>query len=50
MFDVGLLAKETVEYCSWLLKSFLSYFGKQPFIVVTDQDVAMTKVVETNFT
>ena len=49
-FGTGLLARETKEYYIWLLKQFLNAFGKQPSIVVTDQDAAMGAAVATVFT
>nr|KAJ0189012.1 hypothetical protein LSAT_V11C800443870 [Lactuca sativa] len=33
----------------WLLKSFFKAFGKQPLLVLSDQDQTMKKVVETVF-
>ena len=45
----GLLARETSEYYTWLLKQFLDVFGKQPVIVVTDQEAAVAVAVEKVF-
>ncbi|KAL4564249.1 hypothetical protein LXL04_028306 [Taraxacum kok-saghyz] len=42
----ALLARETAEYYTWLLKSWLDAFGKQPVIVVTDQEAAVAVAVE----
>ncbi|KAL4561882.1 hypothetical protein LXL04_034064 [Taraxacum kok-saghyz] len=42
----GLLARGTSEYYTWLLKQFLDAFGKQPVIVVTDQEAAVDVAVE----
>lgn len=44
-FGAGLLANETTESYVWLLKSFLRAFGKQPRMVVTDQDAAIRNAV-----
>lgn len=49
-FGAGLLAQETTEYYSWLLNCFVTEFGKQPTMVVTDQDPAIAKAVETVLT
>lgn len=46
----GMLKRETYESYKWLLKSYLKASGKQPGIVVTDQDPAMKKAIETMFT
>ncbi|KAL4568632.1 hypothetical protein LXL04_024247 [Taraxacum kok-saghyz] len=46
----ALLARETAEYYTWLLKSWLDAFGKQPVIVVTDQEAAVVVAVEKVFT
>lgn len=49
-FGAALLGNETADSYIWLLKSFLNAFGKQPKIVVTDQDAAIAKAVSTVFT
>ncbi|XP_022019519.1 protein FAR1-RELATED SEQUENCE 5-like [Helianthus annuus] len=46
----GLIAKETTESYVWLLTCFLNAFGRQPKVVVTDQDAAMKAAIETVFT
>ncbi|XP_022003281.1 protein FAR1-RELATED SEQUENCE 5-like [Helianthus annuus] len=45
----GLLASESIESYKWLLQSFLDSFGKQPKVVVTDQDPAMKQAIEVVF-
>ena len=45
----GLLASESIESYKWLLQSFLNSFGKQPKVVVTDQDPAMKQAIEAVF-
>ncbi|XP_022040733.1 protein FAR1-RELATED SEQUENCE 5-like [Helianthus annuus] len=45
----GLLASESIESYKWLLQSFLDSFGKQPKVVVTDQDPAMKQAIEAVF-
>ncbi|KAJ0956638.1 putative transcription factor FAR family [Helianthus annuus] len=45
----GLLASESIESYKWLLQSFLNSFGKQPNVVVTDQDPAMKQAIEAVF-
>ncbi|GKE74956.1 FAR1-related sequence 5-like protein, partial [Tanacetum coccineum] len=40
-FASGLLADETAEAYIWLLKQFKEAFGKDPEVVVTDQDPSM---------
>ncbi|XP_076922681.1 protein FAR1-RELATED SEQUENCE 5-like [Bidens hawaiensis] len=46
----GLIAKETIESYTWLLTCFLKAFGRQPKVVVTDQDPAMKQAIESVFT
>lgn len=46
----GLIAKENVESYVWLLSCFLKAFGRQPKVVVTDQDPAIKQAVENVFT
>lgn len=41
----GLIRKEDIESYKWLLTAFLNAFGKQPTIIVTDQDPAMKQAV-----
>ncbi|XP_022030379.1 protein FAR1-RELATED SEQUENCE 5-like [Helianthus annuus] len=45
----GLLASESIESYKWLLQSFFNSFGKQPKVVVTDQDPAMKQAIEAMF-
>ena len=42
----GLLKNETTESYIWLLKAFKKAFNKAPNIVVTDQDGAMRRAIE----
>ncbi|KAL4561965.1 hypothetical protein LXL04_034151 [Taraxacum kok-saghyz] len=49
-FGAALMAQETEEYYIWLLESFLNAFGKQPNVVVTDQDAAVGNAVQKVFT
>ncbi|KAI3496116.1 hypothetical protein L1887_38466 [Cichorium endivia] len=37
----GLLSNETIESYKWLLEAFLRAHGKQPTVVLTDQDAAI---------
>ncbi len=46
---VGLLSSETTESYKWLLEMFIKSFGKQPKVVVTDQDPAMKNAIQTVF-
>ncbi|KAK9062610.1 hypothetical protein SSX86_019798 [Deinandra increscens subsp. villosa] len=48
-FGAALLGSETTESYVWLLKCFLKAFIKQPQVVVTDQDPAMTKAIDLVF-
>ncbi|XP_076904717.1 protein FAR1-RELATED SEQUENCE 5-like [Bidens hawaiensis] len=41
----GLLASESIESYTWLLKVFLDSFGIAPKVVVTDQDPAMKQAI-----
>ncbi|XP_022032676.1 protein FAR1-RELATED SEQUENCE 5-like [Helianthus annuus] len=42
----GLLSSESIESYKWLLNSFVKSFGRQPKVVVTDQDPAMKQAIE----
>ncbi|XP_052623210.1 protein FAR1-RELATED SEQUENCE 5-like [Lactuca sativa] len=42
----GLLSNESIESYSWLLKAFLKNHGKEPKLVLADQDVAIKQAVE----
>lgn len=45
--EVPLLRKETIDSYECLLKDFLrAHHGKDPKIILTDQDVTIIKVVE----
>ncbi|KAK1407898.1 hypothetical protein QVD17_39525 [Tagetes erecta] len=48
-FGAALLASKTAETYKWLLRCFLKAFGKQPDVVVTDQDPTMKKAIEEVF-
>jgi len=43
----GLLAKEDEDSYTWLLTCFLPAFGKEPTIILSDQDPAMKKAIAT---
>ncbi|XP_022017740.1 protein FAR1-RELATED SEQUENCE 5-like [Helianthus annuus] len=45
-----LLASESIDSYKWLLNSFVKSFGRQPKVVVTDQDPAMKHAIEEVFT
>ncbi|XP_052622664.1 protein FAR1-RELATED SEQUENCE 5-like [Lactuca sativa] len=45
----GLLSNERIESYSWLLKAFLKTHGKEPTLVLTDQDAAIKQAVENVF-
>ena len=45
----GLLIHESIESYSWLLKAFLKTHGKEPTLVLTDQDAAIKQAVENVF-
>ncbi|CAI9299949.1 unnamed protein product [Lactuca saligna] len=45
----GLLSNESIESYSLLLKAFLKTHGKEPTLVLTDQDVAIKQAVENVF-
>ncbi|XP_076953583.1 protein FAR1-RELATED SEQUENCE 5-like [Bidens hawaiensis] len=44
-FGAGLIHSETIDSYQWLLHAFLSAHGKQPRLVLTDQDPAMKQAV-----
>lgn len=46
----GLLDGEKTPCFKWLLEAFLKTFGKQPKLVVTDQDAAIKEAVSEVFT
>ncbi|XP_035829957.1 protein FAR-RED IMPAIRED RESPONSE 1-like [Helianthus annuus] len=46
-FGAALLASETADTYTWLLRVFLKVVGSQPKVVVTDQDPAMKKAIST---
>ncbi|XP_021980106.1 protein FAR1-RELATED SEQUENCE 5-like [Helianthus annuus] len=46
----GLLASESIDSYKWLLNSFVKSFGRQPKVVVTDQEPAMKQAIEDVFT
>ncbi|CAI9278495.1 unnamed protein product [Lactuca saligna] len=45
----GLLSNENIESYSWLLKAFLETHGKEPTLVLTDQDAAIKQAIENVF-
>ena len=44
-FGAGLLSNESTESYVWLLRTFLKACGRQPKMIVTDQDAAMKNAV-----
>nr|KAJ0187315.1 hypothetical protein LSAT_V11C900467900 [Lactuca sativa] len=42
----GLLCNENIESYSWLLKAFLKTYGKEPTLVLTDQDAIIKQVIK----
>ncbi|KAI3826858.1 hypothetical protein L1987_00917 [Smallanthus sonchifolius] len=50
IFGAGLLHSETIESYKWLLESFLKAHGKQPKLVLTDQDPSMRQAISQVFT
>ncbi|XP_076932570.1 protein FAR1-RELATED SEQUENCE 5-like [Bidens hawaiensis] len=49
-FGTGLLHNETIDSYKWLLNAFVTSHGKQPQLVLTDQDAAMKQAVSTILT
>jgi len=49
VFGAALLHKETVESYTWLLQMFIDVHGKQPILVLTDQDPALKQAVNDVF-
>ncbi|XP_022003594.1 protein FAR1-RELATED SEQUENCE 5-like [Helianthus annuus] len=50
IFGAGSIHNETIESYSWLLQKFLeAHGGKQPLIILTDQDCAMKQAVNNVF-
>ncbi|XP_076957791.1 protein FAR1-RELATED SEQUENCE 5-like [Bidens hawaiensis] len=49
-FGAGLIHSETIDSYKWLLDAFLSAHGKQPRLVLTDQDPAMKQAVSSVLT
>ena len=50
IFGAGLLHNETIASYTWLLQKFIeAHKGKQPIMVVTDQDCAMKQAVHNVF-
>lgn len=45
----GLLSTETVDSYKWLLQQFMNAHGKEPVMVLTDQDAALKQAVESVF-
>jgi len=48
-FAAGLIRDEKAETYTWLLKSFMDAFGKEPIMVVTDQDKSMEIAIRNVF-
>ncbi|XP_035838133.1 protein FAR1-RELATED SEQUENCE 5-like [Helianthus annuus] len=50
IFGAGLLHNETIESYTWLLQKFVqAHNGRQPLLVLTDQDCAMKQAVSNIF-
>ncbi|KAI3820774.1 hypothetical protein L1987_08322 [Smallanthus sonchifolius] len=49
-FGAALLGSETADTYIWLLRAFKKAFGREPLVVVTDQDPAMKKAIQEVFT
>lgn len=49
-FGAGLLSSESIESYKWLLNNFKTAFGKEPNVIVTDQDPALLQAVPAVFT
>ncbi|XP_076908563.1 protein FAR1-RELATED SEQUENCE 5-like [Bidens hawaiensis] len=49
-FGIGLIHNETIDSYHWLLDAFLIANGKQPKLVLTDQDAAMKQAVSSVLT
>ena len=45
VFGSGLISEETVPAYTWLLESFLKVHGRQPTLVLTDQDCSLKEVI-----
>nr|KAJ0200636.1 hypothetical protein LSAT_V11C600321050 [Lactuca sativa] len=48
-FGDRLLSKEDIDLYTWLLKSFMKAFGKQPILVLSDQDPTMKNSIANVF-
>lgn len=49
-FGAGLLKYESIESFTWILRAFLDAHGKQPTLILSDQDPAMKQAVPLVFT
>ncbi|XP_076930568.1 uncharacterized protein LOC143595439 [Bidens hawaiensis] len=49
-FGAGLIHNETIDSYKWLLNAFATSHGKQPQMVLTDQDATMKQAVSTVLT
>ncbi|XP_076929378.1 protein FAR1-RELATED SEQUENCE 5-like [Bidens hawaiensis] len=49
-FGAGLIHNETIDSYKWLLNAFVTSHGKQPQLVLTDQDATMKQAVSTVLT
>ncbi|KAJ0704530.1 putative Zinc finger, SWIM-type, MULE transposase domain, FHY3/FAR1 family [Helianthus annuus] len=45
VFGAALLHNETIESYTWLLRMFVAVHGKQPVLILTDQDPAMKQAI-----
>ncbi|CAI9296587.1 unnamed protein product [Lactuca saligna] len=48
-FGAGLLSKDDINSYTWLLKSVLKAFGKQPILVLSDEDPMMKNAIANVF-
>ncbi|KAI3708809.1 hypothetical protein L2E82_38280 [Cichorium intybus] len=44
-FGVGLLSSESIDSYQWLLMAFKSTFGREPTVLLTDQDPAIKQAI-----
>ncbi|XP_024993925.1 protein FAR1-RELATED SEQUENCE 5-like [Cynara cardunculus var. scolymus] len=49
VFGSGLITEETIQAYTWLLESFLKVHGRQPTLVLTDQDASIKEAIPVVF-